>query len=194
MAHAIDNAFASGFFDEIMVITLDEKIARIARDHDANVSMLFDLKTAFKQHNINQVLLDVMTLYKARGVMFKYACCIYGLSPVIRKSLLEEAYHKLRAGKLDSVIPVVSVHRRPDKAFRLNKGKLERPAPQKPSVPETDYYDWEQFYWFDTRKLFKNKSLLTSNTGSIIIPPACMNAWGLAPTAAATTSFNYSMS
>lgn len=174
ISYAIEKAINSNLFDEIMVSTDDEEIAAIAEQYGANVPFLRSKKNASDHATTADVLLEVLNFYRNKSVFFKYACCIYPSSPLISISKLEEAYLKLKTEELDCVIPVVGFDYPIQRAFRIKDEKLKMVNPVYKNTRSQDlekcYHDSGQFYWFNSSCLLKKKSLLTDNTGAIIVP------------------------
>ena len=72
-------------------------------------------------------------------------------------------------------MPVVGFDYPIQRAFTINKGKLNMVNPEHKDTRSQDlqtcYHDCGQFYWFDAKQLAKNKTLLTKKTGAIVVPP-----------------------
>ncbi|MFT4762119.1 MAG: pseudaminic acid cytidylyltransferase [Paraglaciecola sp.] len=173
IAYAIEKALGSDLFDEVMVSTDDDEIAAIAEQYGAHVPILRSKKNASDHATTADVLLEVLMFYKAKGVFFEYACCIYPTAPLIHVSNLEEAYDKLKTENLDAVIPVVEFDYPIQRAFKIQNDKLNMIASKHKNTRSQDlescYHDCGQFYWFNSARLFKNKTLFTDNTGAIVI-------------------------
>jgi N-acylneuraminate cytidylyltransferase len=175
IAYAIEKAYESDLFDEVMVSTEDEEIAAIAEHYGAHVPTLRSEKNASDHATTADVLLEVLRFYKTKGVFFKYACCIYPTAPMISVPNLQEAYQKMINENLDCVMPVVEFDYPIQRAFKISEGKLGMVNPKHKNTRSQDlescYHDCGQFYWFDSSKLAKNKTLFTENTGAIVVNP-----------------------
>jgi pseudaminic acid cytidylyltransferase len=175
ITYAIEKAIQSNLFDEIMVSTDDPEIAAIAEQYGANVPILRSKKNASDFATTADVLLEVLNFYINKGVHFKYACCIYPTSPLISIATMEEAYQKMIDDRLDCVFPVVGFDYPIQRAFLIKNGKLDMVNPAHKNTRSQDlpscYHDSGQFYWFNCSKLRKQKTLLTDNTGAIIVNP-----------------------
>ena len=67
LAYSIEAAFQSGVFDEVMVSTDDEEIARIARQYGAKVPFLRSDATSGDFATTNDVLEEVLGEYEKCG-------------------------------------------------------------------------------------------------------------------------------
>jgi len=174
IAHCIENAIRTKMFDEIMVYTQDEQINKIAKYYRANAPFSLELTEEEENKNLTQMLLDILTCYKSRGVIFKYACSINPFTKYIDPKQLKEAYKKLHRDRLDTILPITSYKYPVQKAFRFIRERVQIMQPEYIETDnkalETYYHDCEQYYWFNTAKLRSNKSLFTKNTGGFIIP------------------------
>src|SRR6478735_5944751 len=75
IAYSIEAALASKIFDEVMVSTDDEEIARIARSFGASVPFLRSSKSSDDFATTAEVLQEVLDAYKSSGKEYVYACC-----------------------------------------------------------------------------------------------------------------------
>ena len=91
ICYTIEAALASGVFDEVMVSTDDEEIARIAREAGAEVPFFRSAETANDQATTADVLTEVVQEYEKRGKHFETACCLYPTAPFLTPERLREA-------------------------------------------------------------------------------------------------------
>ncbi len=174
ISYSIQNAIHSKVFDEIMVSTEDEEIADIAQFYGANVPFKRSLQNASDIATTVDVLLEVIENYKKQGIVFAYACCIYPTAALVSPLQIRNAFRKIQKEKLDSVVPVVKYTYPIQRALQITQnGKLKMAMPQNVNKRTQDlqetYHDSGQFYWFNIKKLLQQKSLFTSNSGSIIL-------------------------
>lgn len=174
IAYSIDTALESDLFDEVMVSTDDAVVADVATKFGANIPFLRSKKTASDNATTVDVLLEVLTKYQEQGINFRYACCIYPTAPFISNYRLEVALLKMKRENLDSVIPVTPFSYPVQRSFTMIDDKLEMMMPEHMNTRSQDldtaYHDCGQFYWFDVERLMASKSLMTQNTGAIILP------------------------
>lgn len=174
IAYPLNIANQSDVFDEVMVSTDDEEIADIGKLMGASIPFMRSITNASDTATTVDVLLEVLTHYQKKGINFSHACCIYPTSPLISTYALKAAYQKMIKHNFDSVIPVTKFSYPIDRALSIEQNGTLRMSMAKnkntrtQDLPE-NYHDAGQFYWFDVKKLMKNKSLFTENTGAIIL-------------------------
>lgn len=174
IAYSIQIAIESNLFDEIMVSTDCEEIAKIAMSYGAKVPFYRTKKNASDYATTLDVLNEVINEYKINGYDYDYGCCLYATAPFITSNQLNEAFKNLIDKSFDTVFAAVKYAHPIERAFKLNKdNKVQINNPQKEFIRTQDlspnYHDAGQFYWFKTTSLKKNKSLLNGNVGAIKI-------------------------
>ncbi len=108
----IKQALASKYLDKVMVSTDDEEIARIAKDHGAEVPFLRPAELATDTAKTMDVIYHALAFYKERGISFNYLALLEPTSPLraegdIDKSIKLLADHEAEA---DSLVSVGEVH------------------------------------------------------------------------------------
>lgn len=174
LLYSIEAALSSGCFDEVMVSTDDEEIARLAKDAGASVPFLRSEKTAGDFATTADVIEEVLNEYEKLGQQFEYACILYPTAPFVTGDKLREAMKMLQEKGADSVLPIVQFSFPPQRAFVSKEGKIrfaeEKFAKTRSQDLEPMYHDSGQFCCFTT-KLFLNKhTLVTDNTLGIVYP------------------------
>ncbi len=112
IAWTIKQALASKYLDKVMVSTDDEEIARIAKDHGAEVPFLRPPELATDTAKTIDVIYHALAFYKERGIIFNYLALLEPTSPLraegdIDKSIKLLADHEAEA---DSLVSVGEVH------------------------------------------------------------------------------------
>lgn len=174
IAYSIETVLNSNLFDEVMVSTDDETIAKIAIKYGAKVPFLRSDKNADDFATTVDVLNEVLNKYKQENKFFDIACCIYPTAPFVTKTILEKGLNKLTKHDFDCVFPVMEFSFPIQRALKLNtnnKITLFQPEHQNSRSQDLEkaYHDAGQFYWFYTDVLLTKKKLWTDNTGTIII-------------------------
>jgi len=173
IAYSIEAALKSGLFDEVMVSTDDKEIAEIAIKYGAKVPFLRSDKNADDHATTVDVLIEVMEKYKAQGRTFENIACLYPSAPFTTSNKLKEAYTILISKKLDAVFPVMPFSFPIQRSLKMNEGKLDYFYPEFENSRSQDlemaYHDAGQFYFINTSSLLNNKSILSKNTGAILI-------------------------
>src|SRR5699024_4164422 len=122
--YSIEAALASGFFDEVMVSTEDEEIARIAVETGASVPFLRSEKTANDFATTDDVLMEVLEEYEKRGKEFDVMACIYPTAPFVTAQKLKSAMELLIREQGSGVMPVVAYSFPPQRSMVIREGKL----------------------------------------------------------------------
>ena len=153
ITYSIEAALQSGLFEEVMVSTEDEEIARIAREAGAQVPFMRSSESAGDYASTDDVLLEVLAAYKERGREFDSFCCLYPTAPFVTAEKLKTAMGLL--DKADSVMPVVPFSFPPQRCMVLNgEGELRMKWPEHAKTRSQDlepyYHDCGQFYFCRT--------------------------------------------
>lgn len=174
IAYSIEAALESKLFDEVMVSTDDEEIARIAKLYGASVPFFRSKENSDDFADTTDVLIEVFTKYKELGRFFEVFCCIYPTAPFVTSQKLNASYKLLDS--FDAVVPITAFSFPPQRGFLLKNNSIEIADPdsfQKRSQDlEVIYHDCGQFYWGKTRVLLHTKNLIPENTAAYIVPEA----------------------
>lgn len=154
--YSIEAALRSDLFEEVMVSTDDEEIAKIARKAGAQVPFMRSSENADDHASTDDVLLEVLKQYQKKGREFETFCCMYPTAPFVTAQKLQKAMELLKTA--DSVMPVVAFSYPPQRCFILNEsGELRMKWPEYAKTRSQDlepyYHDCGQFYCCRT-KLF----------------------------------------
>ena len=161
ITYSIEAALQSGLFEEVMVSTEDEEIARIAREAGAQVPFMRSSESAGDYASTDDVLLEVLTAYEERGREFDSFCCLYPTAPFVTAEKLKTAMGLLE--KADSVMPVVPFSFPPQRCMVLNgEGELRMKWPEHAKTRSQDlepyYHDCGQFYCCKTAPFLEYKT------------------------------------
>ena len=167
IAYSIEAALSSGVFDEVMVSTDDEEIAKIAKKYGAKVPFFRSEKTANDFATTVDVIEEVLNTYKERGEEFDIFCCIYPTAPFITAKRLKDAVEELSKSDADSLIPVVRFSYPPQRAMEIHDGKLVFRQPENLSKRSQDlephFHDAGQFYVVRSESFFKNRGIMVGD-------------------------------
>lgn len=174
VSYAIKTALESELFDEIMVSTDSEEIAKIAKEYGAKVPFMRSPVNSNDFATTMDVLEEVVLYYKKQNVHFDYVCCIYPCTPLLTSDTLSKAFELLKNSSLDCVFPVIQYGFPIQRAVRINEDNLvemiqpEHLLTRSQDLEET-YHDAGQFYFLDGERLLQHKKLLTDNTGHVVL-------------------------
>jgi pseudaminic acid cytidylyltransferase len=174
IAYSIQTALKSGLFDMVMVSTDDEEIAAISLQYGAEVPFYRSPATSDDHSGTAEVMLEVIGQLRDNGKEFEFACCLYPTAPLIKMEDLHAGYELLRKNGYTSVFPICPFSYPVYRALQIGQdGKVGMIWPENRNKRSQDlppaYHDAGQFYWMYIPAFLKEKKLLTSNTGSIIL-------------------------
>ena len=173
IAYSIEAALKSEIFDEVMVSTDDEEIARVAREYGANVPFMRSSATANDFASTRDVLLEVLEEYEKRGKTFDFFSCIYPTAPFVTAEKLKAAFNKLKNSDADELTPVIPFSFPPQRAFVIQDGNLVFQYPEFRLSRSQDlqpiYHDCGQFYFYRT-DIFRGGKTGTGKCLPLIMP------------------------
>lgn len=156
ICYSIEAAISSGLFEEVMVSTDDEEIAKIAKGAGASVPFMRSAATSDDFAGTDDVLMEVLEEYEKRGRVFDYMACIYPTAPFITAEKLKTAMELLIEENASGVMPVVAFSFPPQRGMAMRDGRLEycypEDAPKRSQDLETIYHDCGQFYCYNVEK------------------------------------------
>ena len=173
IAYSIEAALKSGKFDEVMVSTDSEEIAKIAGSYGAKVPFLRSEATSDDYATTADVIDEVISEYEKRNMFFDTFCCIYPTAPFVTAKKIAEAVEMLNNSDSDSVVSVTKFSFPPQRAFVIREGKVCLQFPENKLKRSQDlepiYHDCGQFYVCRTDKFREWHFLVTDNTLPYII-------------------------
>ena len=173
IAYSIETAINSGLFDEVMVSTDDDEIAKIALKYGATVPFLRSQKTSNDFSTTLEVLEEVLKMFKTQNKNFDYACCIYACAPFTSEKNLKTSLKLLLNKNFDSVFPIIPFGNPIHRSLIIKDNKVNFFYPEFSTARTQDleksFYDAGQFYWMVVEKCIEKAQLITDNSGSIIL-------------------------
>jgi N-acylneuraminate cytidylyltransferase len=174
IGYPIQAALRSRLFSEVMVSTDDDEIASVAQQCGAEVPFRRSSEASSDHAIIADVLVEVISRYRAAGREFDFACCLLPTAPLIAPADLATAYNKLLDGGFDCVFPVCKFSYPILRSLSLTNGRVKMNWPENYRKRSQDlpaaYHDSGQFYWFRIDRFCASGSLFSENTGGIEIP------------------------
>jgi len=163
IAYSIEAAINSGLFNEVMVSTDDEEIAKVSRQYGAKIPFMRSGETSNDFAITAEVIDEVIKEYQKREINFEAICCILPTAPLIKIENLKRGFELLVEKNADIIIPIVKFHYPIQRALKMTDGKIEMFYPEfyksRSQDLEPGYHDAAQFYWmkFDTGLNGENK-------------------------------------
>jgi pseudaminic acid cytidylyltransferase len=173
IAYSIEAALKSNLFDEVMVSTDDEEIAKIAKQYGAKVPFLRSNDNANDFAVLADVVEEVIANYNKQKNSFDTICCILPTAPFVTSNKITEAYKKFTEGNFDSVFLVLEFSFPIQRSLKINEDKVAMVWGEHLNSRSQDleprYHDSGQFYWLKNNSFSKEKKLFTNNSGAIVI-------------------------
>lgn len=167
IAYSIEAALQSDLFDEVMVSTDDEEIARIAHSFGASIPFLRSSKNSDDFATTKDVLLEVVGCYEKTGSNFDYICCIYPTAPFVTAEKLREA-SKLLDENTDTVLSMTRFSFPPQRGLIKGVDGLQYWMPKNANKRSQDleplFHDAGQFYFCRISSLKISPTLLGAVT------------------------------
>lgn len=156
ICYSIKAALDSGLFDEVMVSTDDDDIAKIALEAGASVPFMRSDATAGDYATTDDVLAEVLAEYERLGKSFDYMTCLYPTAPFLTANRLKEAFGKLVQSGAAELMPVVAFSFPPQRGVVECNGKVAYREPENALKRSQDlqkiYHDCGQFYMYDVKR------------------------------------------
>jgi pseudaminic acid cytidylyltransferase len=171
IAYAIETALNSGLFDEVMVSTEDEEIAKIASKFGANIPFYRSLEMANDFATTKDVTLEVVKKYLDIGVKYNNLCCIYPTSILMTVEDLVKGYSLLNEHEI--ALPATKFSYPPQRCFhKIDNNRLVYTHPENIQKRSQDlmplYHDAGQWYWQKIETLSKLQHEI--NRGFVELP------------------------
>jgi len=174
LAYSVGAALAAGCFDEVMVSTDDEEIARVALELGAKVPFLRSPQASDDLASTESVLHEVLDEYRRRDELFDYACCLYPTAPFVTAQKLRSGHLLLLESGADSVLPVVRFGYPIQRALKIVDNRLSMIWPEHVDARSQDlkpaYHDCGQFYFFNVARFLETRQLFGERTLPMEVP------------------------
>ncbi len=172
IAYSIETALKSELFDEVMVSTDDEEIAKIAVEYGAKVPFMRTKENSNDFATTLDVLYEVLNGYINKGLEFDQVCCFYPCAPFVSVELIQQAYRKMMKNNYDIIFPVLAYSHPIQRAFKISDTDTlvlfdEEHRNSRSQDLEKSYHDSGQFYLIQAQKILKKKDVLTGFIGFV---------------------------
>ena len=163
IAYSIEAALKSNLFDEVVVSTDSEEIARIAKQYKAKVPFMRSKKTSGDKAILIEAVREVVTKYGELGQSFDRICYLLPTAVFLTPEMLKRGLKLLETGNFDSVRPVQRFSYPVQRSYRMRGRNLEYFLPKYAQKRSQDlepiYHDAGMFYWIKKDSLNANCKL-----------------------------------
>jgi len=175
ISYSIRAAHETGLFDRIIVSTDSLEIAAIAKEYGAEVPFLRPAELANDFAGTAEVLCHAIEYLAKKAIQPEFICCIYATAPFIQSVYLKEGYDRLISSGATSVYSVTTYPYSICRSLKITeKGHIEMIWPEYGNFRSQDlpkvYHDAGQFYWINTNKFMKVKTLYAKDSLPVILP------------------------
>lgn len=171
--YSIRAALESKLFDEVMVSTDSEEIAKISRQCGASVPFFRSEENSNDYAITADVINEVINEYEKLGKRFDTLCCIYPTAPFVTAKKLLAAYNEMKKSNADSAMTVVRYGFPPQRAVVIRNGKIEFQYPEYYKTRSQDlepiYHDCGQFYFCNVDAFKKYNTMITPNCVPFVV-------------------------
>lgn len=174
IAYSIQAALSSGLFDEVMVSTDSDEIAKVAMKYGAKVPFMRSRLTSDDYATTSDVIEEVLGAYEARGTCVELFMCLYPTAPFVTKEKLAAAMEQLERAQAPSLVAVTKYAFAPQRAFVIRDGQVSYLYPENERVRSQDleplYHDCGQFYICRAEPFRRYHSLVMPGSIPFMVP------------------------
>jgi pseudaminic acid cytidylyltransferase len=175
LAWSIEAAISSNLFDQIIVSTDDQEIAKVAESLGANVPFIRPGKISDDFATTTDVIGHAVEWMIEENYSVEAVCCIYATAPFMRFSDLQESYKIFNSGNWEYVFTATDFAAPIFRSFKKNQENgLEMFYPQffdtrSQDLPEA-FHDAGQFYWGKPSAWLDGKRIFDQHSTPLMIP------------------------
>lgn len=175
ISYSIKAAQATDLFDRIIVSTDSEEIAEVAKTYGMEVPFIRPAELADDFTATVPVLLHALNWLNENDYTTDYFCCIYATAPFIQPEHIIEGFNLLKRRNATTAFSVATFPYPIFRALKIGEDdRVEMFWPEHENSRSNDlpeaYHDAGQFYWGNTKKFMKGKTLFSSDAVPIVIP------------------------
>ncbi|MDA7798344.1 pseudaminic acid cytidylyltransferase, partial [bacterium] len=175
IARSIKAALSCGIFDDIIVSTDDDEIAKAALSYGASVPFKRPKHLSDDITPTVPVIRHALQWYEDHHSKVDYVCCIYATAPFVSSTEILAAYEQLIRTGAKFCLPLATFAFPIQRAVTvIGNERIEMMYPENELKRSQDlietYHDVGQFYWGSTEAWYNSNNLMSSETTSIQIP------------------------
>lgn len=175
IAWSIEAAKASGCFDQIIVSTDDDEIARVARECGATVPFMRPAELADDFTGTLPVMRHAVEWLNQNDGPVEYACCVYATAPFVLAQDLEEGLRLLKDTGSSYAFSVTSYAFPIQRAIRITKnGRVAMFNPEHFQTRSQDleeaWHDAGQFYWGTAEAWCEERPIFGEGSAPVKLP------------------------
>ena len=173
IAWSIEQALASNLIDRVIVSTDCEEIAKVAREHGADVPFLRPDKISNDTASTESAMLHCCEYLESKNELPELFILMQATSPMRSYGQIDKAINYLIEHNYDSLLTVSKSHRftwkNPDNPA-ASYDYMNRPRRQDIKEEDQEYLETGSFYITKTKMLMKYKNRLCGSVGMFETP------------------------
>ncbi|MFG3694024.1 pseudaminic acid cytidylyltransferase [Stutzerimonas stutzeri] len=175
IAWSIEAALQSCCFDRVIVSTDDDEIARVARQHGAEVPFVRPAELSDDHTGTIPVIRHAIDWCNQQGYSVRQACCLYATAPFVTAEDLGRGLATLQSNSCDYAFSVTSYPFPIQRAIRINgDGRVEMFSPEHFNTRSQDleeaFHDAGQFYWGSAEAWLQGKPIFCPDALPVALP------------------------
>ena len=175
IAWSIQAALNSECFEQVLVSTDDEEIAKVVRDLGAEVPFIRPNSLADDQTATIPVIAHAVQYINEQNIEPTYICCIYATAPFIWSTDILRGLELITGTSCDYSFSATSYPFPIQRSVRIKKnGMVEMFYPELFETRSQDledaYHDAGQFYWGQPESWLEGKPFFNSQSVPVLIP------------------------
>lgn len=175
IAWSIEAAMDSGCFDQIVVSTDDEYIAKIALEWGASVPFMRPSELSDDFTGTLPVMHHAVEWLTKNQIPVEYACCLYATAPFVSANDLQKGLQLIRNTGSSYAFSVTSYAFPIQRAIRLTEtGHVTMFNPEhfqsRSQDLEEAWHDAGQFYWGSSQAWCEERPIFSENSVPVILP------------------------
>ncbi|MAJ70886.1 MAG: pseudaminic acid cytidylyltransferase [Alteromonadaceae bacterium TMED7] len=175
IAYSIEAAKAAGIFDDIVVSTDSDEIARVAKAWGATIIIERPAVLSDDHTGTSPVVRHAIDSYSSTASAPDYVCCIYATAPFLNESFLSHGLNSLQADPAMQYAFSVTTFGFPvQRAIRLAGNGVEPVDAGNMSKRSQDleeyYHDAGQFYWGRREAWLTRQPVFATHSMPVVLP------------------------
>ncbi|MGN2624133.1 pseudaminic acid cytidylyltransferase [Stutzerimonas balearica] len=172
---SIEAALQSGCFDQVVVSTDDEEIAKVARQYGAVVPFMRPPELSDDHTGTIPVICHAIDWFIQQGLSVEHACCLYATAPFVKIEDLRRGLEILEESDCDYAFSVTSYAFPIQRAVRINgEGRVEMLNPAHFNTRSQDleeaFHDAGQFYWGRADAWLQSRLIFSPGSLPVVLP------------------------
>lgn len=175
IAWSIEAAKASGCFDQVIVSTDDDKVAKVAREWGATVPFMRPAKLSDDFTGTLPVIRHAVEWLNQNDIPVEYACCIYATAPFVSAEDLKQGFQLIKDSVSSYVFSVTSYAFPIQRAIWITEsGSVAMFNPEHVQTRSQDleeaWHDAGQFYWGTAKAWCEEQPIFAENSLPVKLP------------------------